>query len=549
MSQSQPTASAPVSTPRRNWLRPAALITGLLVLVVIAFAMFVSDQTTRRQVDNARMAAIAAQQHAQAMESVRLRDANIALAVPATGSPLPPVPADVLRTRVYLVRLQINFTDFEQRTTTALVIEQLNGSTYLTAAADAFVPVTGKVNGRIVTRRASGVTVVETGSSVTQMPPGMGATMAGPMGGMPGAMGPASFTGGFPSKAMTVDLDQPLPNLGLTLLKTSSNFSPLRVLGEFARTTTGDQLTVVSLNSNPGAAQRVEVLGVDESMQTMDGQHVDHVLKLTPCDSEVGSIVCNGLGEPIGQIVSTSPRTASRRVSYAVPMAQIYQAIYAGQLTDDHAGATGNPVRELREPTFPPRNVPLPGDRPPSLNPFEESNSADPTAQAIPAGAGAPPSADHVPPENPVAARPSAAPIHAGFLFQGMMSGPPSPAPSSEEAEMEVQARQLAARLQAATPADQPALRRELEQLTDRHFELRQQQRRREIDELSGRLEKLRAAVERRQQHKSDVIQRRIQELLDPGADLGWEKPLEQQVPPAQPEPPKSDDAIPPANP
>jgi hypothetical protein len=547
MSQSQPTASAPASTPRRNWLRPAALITGLLVLVVIAFAMFVSDQKTRRELDNARMAAIAAQQHAQVLESVRLRDANIALAVPATGSPLPPVPADVLRTRVHLVRLQINFADFEQRMTTALVIEQLNGSTYLTAAREAFAPVTGKLNGRVVTRRASGVTVVETGSSVTQLPPGMGATMAGPMGGMPGAMGPASFTGGFPSKAMTVDIDQPLPNLGLTLLKTGSNFSPLRVLGEFARTTTGDQLTVVSLNSNPGAAQRVEVLGVDESMQMMDGQRVDHVLKLTACESEAGSIVCNGQGEPIGQIVSTSPKTASRRVSYAVPIAQIYQAIYAGQLTDDQAGATGNPPVKSPDPTARPVEEISTYDLPQSFNPFPPGKTGNPPAPALPTGA--PPSVDHAPPEGPGAASPSVAPNNAGFLFQGMMSGPPAPAPSREEAEMETQSRQLAARLQAATPADQPPLRRELEQLTDRHFELRQQQRRREIDELSGRLDKLRAAVERRQQHKSDVIQRRIQELLDPGADLGWEKPVEQQVPPVPAETAKPEGAMPPVTP
>ncbi len=95
----------------------------------------------------------------------------------------------------------------------------------------------------------------------------------------------------------------------------------------------------------------------------------------------------------------------------------------------------------------------------------------------------------------------------------------------SMEAELSREALQLARKYREARLDDQPALRRELEKLTERHFDQRQQRRRREIDDLSQRVDKLRVTQQRRQENRSVIINQRVQDLLDPNSDLRWEEP------------------------
>lgn len=95
----------------------------------------------------------------------------------------------------------------------------------------------------------------------------------------------------------------------------------------------------------------------------------------------------------------------------------------------------------------------------------------------------------------------------------------------SMEAELSREALQLARKYREARLDDQPALRRELEKLTERHFDHRQQRRRREIDDLSLRVDKLRITQQRRQENRSVIINQRVQDLLDPNSDLRWEDP------------------------
>ena len=99
-----------------------------------------------------------------------------------------------------------------------------------------------------------------------------------------------------------------------------------------------------------------------------------------------------------------------------------------------------------------------------------------------------------------------------------------------QEAALDREARQLAMKFRTAKLDEQPALRRQLEQLTERHFEQRQQRRQREIDDLGQRLDKLRVTHHRRQENKATVIQQRIQDLLDPNADLRWDEPRTNEV-------------------
>jgi hypothetical protein len=84
----------------------------------------------------------------------------------------------------------------------------------------------------------------------------------------------------------------------------------------------------------------------------------------------------------------------------------------------------------------------------------------------------------------------------------------------SQDAALDREAKQLASRVRAAKEPEKSKLRAELEVLTEKHFELRQQRRRQEIDELSDRVDKLRVAQHRRQEKKPDILKRRIADLL-----------------------------------
>ncbi|MBC7819382.1 MAG: hypothetical protein IAG10_21060 [Planctomycetaceae bacterium] len=87
----------------------------------------------------------------------------------------------------------------------------------------------------------------------------------------------------------------------------------------------------------------------------------------------------------------------------------------------------------------------------------------------------------------------------------------------------EREAKQLAARVRAAKEPEKSKFRAELEVLTEKHFELRQQRRKQEIDELSDRVDKLRVAHHRRQENKADILKRRVADLLDADQDLQWD--------------------------
>ena len=106
-----------------------------------------------------------------------------------------------------------------------------------------------------------------------------------------------------------------------------------------------------------------------------------------------------------------------------------------------------------------------------------------------------------------------------------------------QESALDREARQLAMKIRTAKPDEQPGLRRQLEQLTERHFDQRHQRRQREIDDLAHRLDKLRVTHHRRQENKAAVIQQRVQDLLDPNADLRWDEPRTDEVS-------KTDDSI-----
>ncbi len=98
------------------------------------------------------------------------------------------------------------------------------------------------------------------------------------------------------------------------------------------------------------------------------------------------------------------------------------------------------------------------------------------------------------------------------------------PTTDVQEAALDREARELAMKFRVAKLDEQPGLRRQLEQLTERHFDQRQERRQREIDDLAHRVDVLRVTHQRRGQNRATVIQQRVQDLLDPNADLRWDE-------------------------
>ena len=97
--------------------------------------------------------------------------------------------------------------------------------------------------------------------------------------------------------------------------------------------------------------------------------------------------------------------------------------------------------------------------------------------------------------------------------------------PSNElDSEFDRQAKQRALQIRAARPNEKAKLIKELEAITRKQFEHRQNRRREEFDSLSQRVERLKASYQRRQSHQNEVIQRRINDLLDPNTDLRWDE-------------------------
>ncbi|MDB5342305.1 MAG: hypothetical protein JWP89_682 [Schlesneria sp.] len=215
---------------------------------------------------------------------------------------LPPV-VQAPKKRAQIVRIQLDFEDFETRFANAITVDRDQQGARLMVPSEVFTPMSGKINGRIVTRTAGTPKIVGVGSW--------------PASGMAGAT-----MGGSPVGAGVA-----IPGIGLTELTLNNwDLTPIRVVGDFPEASIGDKLMVVSLPEDFGFSREVTVLGTDESVQLGDGTKLDHLLKLTEWTGTIGALATNSTGEPIGQIIFTKP--GKLRYSYAVPMDRIFQAIY-----------------------------------------------------------------------------------------------------------------------------------------------------------------------------------------------------------------------------
>jgi hypothetical protein len=288
---------------------PVMMIVGLIALYMLRSQAVVQNYAARQR------------QHAA--QDWQLQEAPRTVATLSTPV-LPPV-VRAPQKRPHVVRIQLDFEDFDTRFANAITVDRDAQGARLMVPSAVFAPMSGKINGRIVTRTAGVPKIVAV--SGESWPGGAGGMGMAPAGGMPGAPGMAGGTiGGSPVGAGVA-----IPEIGLTELTLNNwDLTPIRVIGDFPEASIGDKLNVVSLPEDIGLAREVTVLGLDESLQLPDGAKLDHLLKLSESTGATGALAINSAGDPIGQIIFTT--TGKLRYSYAVPMNRIFQALYDHKL-------------------------------------------------------------------------------------------------------------------------------------------------------------------------------------------------------------------------
>lgn len=108
----------------------------------------------------------------------------------------------------------------------------------------------------------------------------------------------------------------------------------------------------------------------------------------------------------------------------------------------------------------------------------------------------------------------------------GYQAGPPDPELQKlleEDGKMEQQAQALVAQYcQEKDQQKRAKLKEQLQTLTEKHFDLRQQRRELEITRLEEQLERVRASIKKRTEARDLIIQRRMARLLGEEDDLAF---------------------------
>lgn len=345
-----PPVSPPKKTGYRWLLILVALFCALPILMIVALVGFVavrSSAVPRNTVPVQAARPFEVEHEAPVMSTVPL----------STTQSMPAIPApDDLKKRAQLVRIQLDFEDFETRFANGITFDCSGQGSRLLVPSAVFAPMKGKINGRLVTRNAGVPGLIEIGPEKMTGPPMVGMGMSPGMG-----MG-----GALPGANLSVVRE--FPEIGLTELFLSNwELTPVRVLGDFPEASIGDKLIAVSLPPVTAGLNQLTVLGVDESVQISDGSKIDHLLKLTESLGTVGELLLNVDGEPIGQVIYTSP--GKLRYSYAVPMGRVFETLHDNQSIqgkiedqsvpsgrDTFGPSTGPPPERASEPRVP---VPL----------------------------------------------------------------------------------------------------------------------------------------------------------------------------------------------
>ncbi len=82
------------------------------------------------------------------------------------------------------------------------------------------------------------------------------------------------------------------------------------------------------------------------------------------------------------------------------------------------------------------------------------------------------------------------------------------------DAELDRQSRDLAGQYRQASPEKRDQIRRQVEQVVNQHFEVRQERRLLELKRLKEELQSLQEAIDRRTKVRKELVEKRISDLL-----------------------------------
>jgi hypothetical protein len=91
-----------------------------------------------------------------------------------------------------------------------------------------------------------------------------------------------------------------------------------------------------------------------------------------------------------------------------------------------------------------------------------------------------------------------------------------------EEGELDRRTRELAMEYRGAPEPRREEVKKELTKLVNRHFEVRQERRQLELKRLDTELKRLREQIEHRTKARSDLVNKRVKELLGDREDEGF---------------------------
>lgn len=88
--------------------------------------------------------------------------------------------------------------------------------------------------------------------------------------------------------------------------------------------------------------------------------------------------------------------------------------------------------------------------------------------------------------------------------------------------EMERQTSELSMQYRRAPKDQKPELRKELEEVVSKHFEVRQEKRQLQLTRLEKELQRMRDEIERRTQKRAEIVGKRLSELVGERSDIDF---------------------------
>jgi hypothetical protein len=92
----------------------------------------------------------------------------------------------------------------------------------------------------------------------------------------------------------------------------------------------------------------------------------------------------------------------------------------------------------------------------------------------------------------------------------------------TKEMQLERKSHELARRARSGSGDDQKSAREELKTIATSQFEVRQQRRELHLKRLEEELKELRSSLQKRAEKKSELIERRVSELLGQKGDVDF---------------------------